>query len=87
MVNRDKIMENTVYNLIKKLTKYPPDMPVTLLDLRKNAHFADDEGSSEGIYSKYEVSIIEADLIEDTKPFVVISFNNDDYNEDGSKAD
>ncbi len=73
-------------DLIKELQKLPDGTNVSIYDWRKSYCHADDEGNSEGMYD-FNVQLIEPSEDSDTedkfKPFAVLSFDNDDYNDDG----
>lgn len=81
-----------VSELIKKLQEFPQDMDVKIFDWRKNLSEDYGDGSSAGIYD-IEVSV--EDLSEDEikyleevhgrkfKPFVQLSFESDDYSDEG----
>lgn len=84
----------TVQELINELERMPRDMPVCLFDWRKNLGLGFDDNSSEGVYDKYDVSIQEIatedemnyyveQYGEEFKPWVSITFENSDYNDDG----
>ncbi len=83
----------TVKDLIEALQKLPKDLPVSVFDVRKNMGISmrSGESCSEGIYD-VSVEIINdpeemKDLYDDDteipKPWVAISFENDDYDDDG----
>jgi len=78
-----------VSDLIAELSKLPQDTKVYVFDWRKNISEDSGDGSSAGIYSEFEVSLIPlSELTEESKePIVVVSFSNDDYNEDGTRAE
>lgn len=67
--------------LIKKLKKYPKDIEVCIFDWRKNVYHSNDEPCSEGIEPDFEIEI-EKGIGSD---FVVLSFENDDYDNFGNK--
>jgi len=74
--------------LIAELQNLPEGTEVCLFDYRKNFFndSGDGEGSSSGIYKQFEISYLEKeDIVEGTKPFAVMSFDNDDYDEDEKK--
>lgn len=85
--------------LLQKLSQYPDDMDVKLYDHRMLLHHASDEPTKEGLYSDFEVHQLNDDLGLDEikyteevhgftpKPFIVLSFDNDDYTDDGDKND
>ncbi|MDM1464036.1 hypothetical protein [Myroides odoratimimus] len=88
----------TVQELIKELEMMPKDMPVNLFDWRKNLGLGFGENSSEGVYDKFEISIQEIatedemrfhieQYGEEFRPWVSISFENTDYNDDGELID
>ena len=70
----------TVKNLIEKLNEFNPDANVAVFDWKKNMHDCGDaEGSYEGCYGDFEVSIMDKDCIpEGSTPWVAISFSNPD---------
>jgi hypothetical protein len=77
-------------DLIKALQQYPDDMEVTIFDHKKNLMDDCGDGSSEGVYSNFEVGLLNDDLSEDElafhkertdedlKVFIVLSFDNPD---------
>lgn len=65
-----------VRELIQELKFYNEDLDVVIFDWRKNAAYADEDGSSEGVYSPVEVSL---ESNEDNDDFISISFNNEDF--------
>jgi len=83
----------TVKELITELSKYPENEDVCIFDWRKNLHHASEEPSSEGVYSdiKTERVALDREEIEYTKdvygtepkPWIAITFENDDYSDDG----
>lgn len=87
----------TVKEIIEQLRLFPPETKVCLFDWRMNLANDIGDGCTEGIYDKYEVSMInfEKDEIEfikerhniDFEPWVGISFENKDYSEDGEKIE
>jgi hypothetical protein len=54
---------------------------VCIFDWRKNIHHADDEPQSFGIEPNFEVEKIDKAV---NKPFIALSFVNDDYNLNGT---
>lgn len=79
-----------VKDLIKELEKMPQEANVNIFDWRKNLS---EDGSSEGVYSRFDVHYEELSEDEmeyykdvhdkDFIPWVAISFDNDDYNDEG----
>ena len=81
--------------LIEELQKLPDDIEVCLFDWRKNLCYADgdDEGCGEGIYPDLEINVYSLEANEakfykeqndkDYKSFALLSFDNDDYDDDG----
>ena len=65
--------------LILALNNLPQDMEVCITDWRKNAFNATDEGCGIGIEPKFSISVVNENV---NKPFIALSFENDDYNED-----
>lgn len=72
--------------------QHPGITKVNLFDHRKNMHDDIGDGSTEGVYSEFEITpmiIEEKDELEyhkevtghDFKPWIAISFDNYDYNE------
>lgn len=82
-----------VKDLIKELEKMPQEANVNLFDWRKNLSDDIGDGSSEGVYSRFdihyeELSEDEMEYYKDVNdreyiPWVAISFENDDYNDEG----
>lgn len=83
----------TVKNLIKELEKMPQDVNVNIFDWRKNLHDDWGDGSSEGIYSNFDIHYHELSKDEakyykdihgvDFTPWVGIEFENSDYDDEG----
>ena len=69
-----------VEKLIQELQKMPPNSEVCVFDWRKNIHHADDEPIGKGVEPDFKVEIEDAV----PAPFVALSFENDDYNDDGT---
>lgn len=85
-----------VSELIKALQEYPQDIEVKIFDWRKNLNDMDEDGSSEGIYDfNVNMEVLSDDEKEyykdfhdrDFKPFLELSFNSDDYSDEGAKYD
>lgn len=75
-------------DLISELLKIPDGTEVVLMDYRKNLHHSCADGTSEGLYSKYDVEMVGFEEIPNgADPFAVISFTNDEYEKDGTKID
>lgn len=84
-------------DLIKKLQELPDGIEVCLFDWRKNLGDDHGDGSYEGIVSDFEVEHQKLDKddaehweIANGKKYISwasLSFNNDDYNDSGSKLD
>lgn len=72
-----------VQELIKILTVYQPDTEVCITDWRKNIHHADTEPQGNGIEPEFFVDYIVEDV---NKPFIALSFINDDYDESGNRV-
>jgi hypothetical protein len=70
-----------VQDLIAELQKFPTDTEVCVADWRKNIHHADDEPQGHGIEPKFKVEFVNEDV---NIPFVALSFENDDYKDDGT---
>jgi hypothetical protein len=71
--------------LIEKLNEMPDNIEVGILDWRKSLNRDYGEGTTEGIYVDYEVSYVDD---EDGKnPFVVLSFDNEEYAITGEHLD
>ena len=83
----------TLIEKLNELQKTHPNVNVSLLDWRKNLGDDVGDGSSVGVYDEFDFEIIKLDGEEakfyeeqNDKQFVswlAISFENDDYNEDG----
>lgn len=66
--------------LIKKLQELPCE-DVCIFDHRKNTHHADVEPQGIGIEPNFDIEYHEEDV---NMPFVGLTFNNDDYNDNGN---
>lgn len=78
----------TKEELIKIIQKLPDGINVRLFDWRQNLYNDCGDGCSVGIYSKFHISMLgKEDIQKGTKPFAVISFDNEDYNDHGQKAE
>jgi hypothetical protein len=74
--------------LIKKLLDIEGNPEVCIDDWRKNLNDDCGEGSSVGVEPDFTIELIDKDsLPENTKPWIALSFNNDDYEDDGSKSE
>lgn len=73
-----------VKDLLTELLKYPNNMEVCIADWRKNLHHADDEPQGNGIEPNFKIELIKEDI---NLQFVALSFENDDYKEDGQKVE
>ena len=73
--------------LIKQIQEKVPDgAEVVIFDHRKNLSDDWGDGSSSGIYKNFEVHNHSKEEIADGAiPLASLIFNNDDYNEDGSR--
>lgn len=70
--------------LIEELQKLPEGIDVCVCDWRKNLNDDCGEGSSVGIYPDFKVELLDKSEIKDgCTPFVVLSIENDDYDEYG----
>ena len=67
--------------LIEELKKFPPGTEVCIVDWRKNIHHAGDEPQGHGIEHDFKIDLETKNV---TKPFISLSFANDDYEPDGS---
>ena len=65
--------------LIQKLQDLPGNPDIAVLDWRKNLHDDIGEGSSSGIYFDIGMELFENEDVS----VALISFNNDDYTDDG----
>jgi hypothetical protein len=74
-------------DLIKQIQENIPDgMEVVLFDHRQNLNDDIGDGSSYGIYKDFEIGVHTKEEIKDgCIPFAYLSFDNDDYNDDGEK--
>mgnify|MGYP003484590225 CR=1 FL=1 len=81
-----------VSELIKKLQEFPKDMDVQIFDWKKNLSEDFGEGSSAGIYELkvegYDLSDLE--ILKEVhgrtfKPFVQLTFNSEDYDNEGGR--
>lgn len=82
--------------LIAALEAIPGDPNVKIFDHLKSLHHASGEPSDDGIYD-FEVSQLNHDLTAediayarevhevDPKPFIILAFDNEEFNEDGSR--
>lgn len=69
--------------LIEELSKLPAGTEVCIFDFKRN--IADDcgEGSAVGIYKDFDVEMItEKEIPTGVKPFGVLSFNNDEFDDE-----
>lgn len=86
-----------IEKLIEKLTelqKTHPKINVNVFDWRKNLGDDIGDGSSEGVYGDFEISVFklegeEAEFYkeqhgEEFVAWVALSFDNEDYNDDGA---
>lgn len=85
-----------IEELIKQMNelqqKYP-GIDVSVFDWRKNLGDDSGDGSCEGIYSEFNVSVVElkgeeAEFYKEQHgqeftPWIAIDFSNEDYNDDG----
>lgn len=86
-----------VEKLIEELQKLPKGTNVAIYDWRRNLHEDSGDGSHAGIYPEFDVSLqkLEGDEAayykerhdKDFKPWISISFENEDYNDDGTKVE
>ena len=76
-------MAYKVKDLIEKLLTMPQDLSVLVFDWRKSVREASSEPSSAGLYSDISVSHEEENV---TQPFIAISFDNEDYTNQGDVA-
>lgn len=68
--------------LIEILQGMPEDTEVCIFDHRKNLDRDFGDGSSDGVHSDFEVEVItKENVTEDSKPFIALMFDNDDYEE------
>lgn len=65
--------------LLKHIQALPDDLEICVFDHRQNAWNCDADGSPIGIHLKFEIEVIE----DADRPFVGLSFDNDDYDENG----
>ena len=85
-----------IEKLIEELTelqKTHPNISVNLFDWRKNLGDDNGDGSSEGVHGDFEISVMklegeEAEFYKeqndkDFSAWVALSFENEDYNDDG----
>lgn len=82
-----------VEELIAELSKYPQEENVCIFDWRKNLHHASEETCPEGVYSDIKTERVALDKEEieyakdvygtEHKPWIAITFENDDYSDDG----
>lgn len=75
-----------VNQLIKLLKELPQEMDVVVFDHRKNLCWADEDGSTEGIDEIKVVGELRGVYTDTGDPgnIVIISFNNNDYKDDGT---
>ena len=72
--------------LIEELQKLPDGVEVCIMDWRKELHNdpGDGSGCSAGIYPKFDVGMAGEDFkAEDSEDFAILTFENDDYDNDG----
>lgn len=67
-------------DLIKKLSLLDFDMEVCIGDYRKNSFHADEDGSGRGIYPDFKIETLNKGV---NIPFISLTFDNEDYTEDG----
>lgn len=84
--------------LIAALQAIPGDPNVKIYDHRKLLHYATEEPTQEGLYD-FDVHQLNDDLSPDEiqytkdmhdvdpKPFIVVSFDNEDFNDDGEREE
>lgn len=79
----------TKEDLIKKIQESVPDgAEVVIFDHRKNCWDDSGDGSSSGIYKEIEIGTFTKEEVKDgCIPYSYLSFNNDDYAEDGTKIE
>lgn len=66
--------------LIQELQKLPDGVEICVFDVRKNIDHDLGDGSSEGIYPHYEISMMDEEGVQEgTEPFAVLTIENDDY--------
>ena len=70
--------------LILILNNLPQDAEVCIWDWRKNIFNADDDGNGIGIEPKFTVEYLNENV---STPFIAISFENDDYNDNGEPSE
>jgi hypothetical protein len=77
----------TVQDLIAVLRGMPQQLPICILDWRKNLTEWDNDPNNVGIYPRFDIEVIDPDeLPNNDNLFVAISFENTDYTYDGKKA-
>lgn len=67
--------------LIAELQKFPSNTEVCITDWRKNIHHATDDPQGLGIEPNFKVEFVNEDV---NIPFIALSFENDDYKDDGT---
>lgn len=69
--------------LIKALEKFPDSTEVCIVDWRKSLYHATCDPNGEGVEYFFKVEFIH--IQENAKPFIGLSFANDDYDKYGNK--
>jgi len=68
--------------LIEELQKLPDNTEVCLFDYKKNMDNDAGDGSSSGIYPDFEVTMLTLeDVAKGHDLFAILSFDNDDYDD------
>jgi len=76
-----------VEQIIEELQKLPAGIEVCIFDWRRNLSDDNGEGSGEGIHPEFSISMVtEEEIVQSSPLFAVMTFNNDDYEDDGSRT-
>lgn len=83
-----------VKELIEKLKQLPQENDVVVFDWKQNIHYASDDPTSEGIHSDFKVESTSFVKVDDededgytSEDVVVLTIENMDYNDDGTKIE
>jgi len=68
---------------LKKIENCPDNMEMVIFDWKKNFHNASEEPNGIGVYSDFE---IHNESTSDEVILIALMFDNEEYNEDGSKV-
>lgn len=70
--------------LINQLNAINGDPEVCVFDWRKNLAHDDGDGTGVGVEPNFKIEMMsQDDVTDDSKPFIALSFENDDYDDNG----